>query len=139
MSSNELFKQLGLRETPARKEVFNVFNDKGTALSHSDIEVELRDVYDRVTIYRTLTSFLEKDLIHKVLDDTGVTKYALCKEHNHGDDHHEHNHNHVHFKCAKCGVSECLNEVNIPHLELPTGYKAKEANLLVEGVCVRCN
>ncbi len=113
-----------------------VFMDKASALSHAEIEQSITDNLDRVTVYRTLKTFLEKGIIHKVLDDGSGIKYALCKEHCHDENHR---HEHVHFKCIQCGLTNCIEEAVIPSISLPKGYKIVEKNLLVQGVCADCN
>ena len=63
-----------LRITDCRLVIIQEFLDKNVALSHADLEDTLNKKFDRVTIYRTLKTFLEKDLIHKVLDDSGADR-----------------------------------------------------------------
>lgn len=125
-----------LRVTDCRVEIIQEFLDKNIALSHSDLEETMKEDFDRVTIYRTLKTFLEKDLIHKVLDDGGATKYALCS---HGDTHHDHSHEHVHFKCEICGETTCLDDIKLPPVRLPQGFSKKEMSLLVMGTCDKCH
>jgi Fur family transcriptional regulator, ferric uptake regulator len=126
-----------LRITNCRIEVLKTFLRKKSALSHSDLEDILKKDFDRVTIYRTLKTFLDTDLIHKVLDDSGATKYALCAHGHEGS--HSHDHEHIHFKCEKCGKTICIDEVSLPKIKLPEGYINKEVNLLVTGICNKCN
>ncbi|MFD2203678.1 Fur family transcriptional regulator [Shivajiella indica] len=126
-----------LRITNCRKEVLKTFLKKKSALSHSDLEEILKKDFDRVTIYRTLKTFLDSDLIHKVLDDSGATKYALCAHSHEGN--HSHDHEHVHFKCEKCGKTICIDEISLPKIKLPEGYINKEVNLLVTGICKKCS
>lgn len=126
-----------LRITDCRKEVLKIFLKMKAALSHADLEDKLHADFDRVTIYRTLKTFLESDLIHKVLDDSGATKYALCSHDHVGG--HSHDHEHVHFKCEKCGKTICIEEVQLPKIVLPEGYVNKEVSLLVQGICDKCN
>ncbi len=133
--SNRLLKDFRLRTTPSRQEILHLFLEKDYALSHGDIEKEIDNSLDRVTVYRTLKTFLDKGLIHKVLDDEGSLKYALCNE---GCTLAGHHHNHVHFKCISCGQTNCL-DVEIPPVKLPKGYKAKELNVLIQGICENCN
>lgn len=104
-------------------------------MSHSDVEDYLSPHFDRVTLYRTLKIFLDKGLLHKVLDDTGGLKYALCKE----CTEENHFHDHVHFKCVKCNKTTCIDELEVPHFNLPRGYEKHELNLLVQGICPQCN
>ena len=128
-------KDLNLKSTSCRKEVLMIMLDKGHALSHSEIEKEVNPSIDRVTVYRTLKTFLDKGLIHKVLDDAGVTKYALCQGCRTDDHHHEH----VHFKCSTCGQTTCLDDIDIPPIPLPPGFSSAEKNLLIQGVCDTCS
>ncbi len=132
--SNRLLRDFRLRSTPSRQEILHLFLRKEYALSHSDIEKEIDNALDRVTVYRTLKTFLDKGLIHKVLDDAGSLKYALCNDPCTSTDHH---HNHVHFKCTRCNQTSCLN-VAIPPVKLPRGFRATEQNLLIQGICGNC-
>lgn len=125
-----------LRHTGCREEVLDAFMSADYALAHHDIEERLKDSFDRVTIYRTLKTFVDKGILHKVLNDEGGLKYALCRE---TCGHQEHHHDHVHFKCEQCGQTSCLDNVLIPAVHLPSGYHRKETNLLIQGVCAQCN
>ena len=132
----KILQDFKLRVTECRAEVLNIFLSYDYALSNADLETQLNTTFDRVTIYRTLRTFLDKGLIHKVLDDTGNPKYALCKE---ACNQHEHHHHHVHFKCNQCGQTTCLESLEIPNIKLPEGFIFQESNLLINGVCVVCN
>lgn len=129
-------KDHSLRLTQSRRDVISVFLNSNVAVSHADIEAEVDGEYDRVTIYRTLKSFLESGLIHKVLDDNGGARYALCDDACADGDHR---HNHIHFKCSNCDQTTCLDNVNIPNVELPKGFTIEESNYLVTGICDKCN
>jgi Fur family ferric uptake transcriptional regulator len=133
-STFQILKDFKLRSTPNREAILHVFLKRDFALSHSDVEREVPSSFDRVTVYRTLKTFLDKGLIHKVLDDEGSLKYALCSEACSTATHH---HDHVHFKCTKCGQTSCL-EIEIPAIKLPKGFKSKEVNLLIQGICENC-
>lgn len=135
-TTSEILKDNNLRVTSCRRDVLATFMGKKVALSHADLEEALKENFDRVTIYRTLKTFLESDLIHKVLDDSGITKYALCE---HDSTEHHHDHEHVHFKCELCGHTSCIQEITLPKILLPEGYIAKEKSLLVMGICKDCS
>lgn len=132
----DLLKEFDLRTTSCRTEILGMFINKDFALSHADIEQKISSSHDRVTVYRTLKTFLDKGIIHRVLDDGGSAKYALCKDSCSTDIH---NHEHVHFKCINCGITICLENVEVPGFSLPEGYKAIETSLLVQGICKNCN
>lgn len=133
-TSFQILKDFKLRSTPSRAAILQAFLTHPYALSHHDVETEVPASFDRVTVYRTLKTFLDKGLIHKVLDDTGGMKYALCNEACSTANHH---HDHVHFKCTRCGQTSCL-QIEIPGIKLPSGFQASEVNLLIQGVCANC-
>jgi Fur family ferric uptake transcriptional regulator len=132
----QLLRDHDIRHTDGRLAILHAFDGAGHALSQPDLEKSLGTQHDRVTIYRTLTLYLEKGILHKVLDDSGAMKYALCAEACHA---HDHQHDHVHFKCTRCGNTSCLDELEVPRLVLPRGYTLSEANFLLSGVCGPCN
>ena len=125
-----------LRLTESRKAILSIFVRQDTALNEREIESSLAHACDRVTIYRTLATFVEKGILHKVLDDRGAMKYALCAPHCHeGQDHR---HDHVHFKCTICGRTTCIEQVPIPAVHLPKGFDLQEVNMLLSGSCPQC-
>ncbi len=136
MSSINL-KSHDLRETPCRLAVLDCFKRSKYALSYADLENDLIEKFDKVTIYRTLKSFQTAGIIHKVLDDVGGAKFALCNDTcvTHENNHH---HDHVHFKCEKCEQTVCFDDLIIPKINLPKGYKSSEINLLIQGICKNC-
>lgn len=131
----ELLKKYDLRKTPCRLAILKSFLNAEMALSHQNIEKLVGQEFDRVTIYRTLSSFEEKGILHKVPDMKGQAKYALsesnCEEHHHKEKH-------VHFKCQKCENVYCLSHIPLPNLILPQGYEVKEAEFLFTGTCEHC-
>jgi Fur family ferric uptake transcriptional regulator len=132
----QVLKERRLRRTSSRSAILGLFLRSARALSYGDLEKNLSATYDRVTVYRTLKTFLDKGVIHKVLDDAGTLKYALCNEDCTLAVHH---HDHVHFKCIKCGQTSCLEGVAIPLIQLPEGFVPGEMSLLIQGECNRCH
>ncbi|MFN8259819.1 MAG: transcriptional repressor [Chitinophagales bacterium] len=132
----QILKHHDLRITQVRLEILQFFQNSKSALTHADLEAHFAKKFDRVTIYRTLSSFLENGLLHKIPDDSGIAKYAIC---HHEGSEHTHDDHHVHFKCLKCERIECLHNLEIPKLQLPRKYKMENANLLIEGICGICN
>ena len=135
-SALNILQKHSLRQTFVREGVISLFIQQGVALSEPEIEKSLSGECDRVTIYRTLNTFLEKGIIHKVLDDTGAMKYALCRS-GCGASHY-HQHNHIHFKCEVCGQTQCLDHIRFESPALPDGFEAKETNVLIQGTCRSC-
>ena len=128
----QILKRHKLRVTDCRMDVLEYFLEQEKALSFKDLEEKFVS-YDRVTLYRTLHSFADHGVLHKIPDDSGYATYGVCHE---TCDAEEHHHNHMHFKCNECGQIECLDE-HLPPIHLP-GYKILEANLIVNGICQQC-
>ena len=87
-----------------------------------------------MTLYRTLASFEEKGIIHKILDDSGTVKYALCSS---CDSQHHHD-EHVHFQCSVCKNTFCLEHTSFQKPTLPEGFQFESMQLLVSGICPAC-
>jgi len=134
-TSEKILKKHNLRITQFRMDVINVFNKAGHALSSNDIEGKLKDA-DRITLYRTLKSFEEKGIIHKAVDGTITQKYAICESN--CDEHHHHD-QHVHFHCAQCENTFCIDNVFVPDILLPQGFKVASTNMVVNGTCEKCS
>lgn len=124
-----------LKKTGPRLRVLSMMSSKNTATSQPDLENLMHDV-DRVTLYRILNVFEEKGIIHKVFDLNGTANYAIChsncEEHNHQDEH-------LHFNCTVCNNVYCLNDLNLPSINLPAGFKAENFTLYASGLCPKCN
>jgi len=95
---DEILEKNKVKPTAMRLLVLQFMLNKKMALSLSQIE-QYFDKADRTTLYRTIKTFVEKDIAHKIEDGSGVTKYALCQENCHceiGSDLH------LHFHCKIC-------------------------------------
>lgn len=128
-----------LRVTSIRINILEFFIAKNIVLSPIDIENYFKNKFDRVTIYRTLNTFVENGVLHKVLDDSGVSKYAICIHEHNEQQNHQHHDNHVHFKCKMCNTTTCLHNLEIPNIPETKNLTITSANLLLEGICEKCN
>jgi len=128
-----ILKTYGLRVTDCRLGVIQLFLETKGALSQGDLESKFKQ-YDRVTLYRTLNSFLEYGILHRIPSESGTATYGLSYSEDTST-----NHNHIHFKCNDCGQIECLTDQKIPPIALPKGYKKEKVNLIVDGICAACS
>ena len=131
----QLLQRHGLRNTAPRRTVLGLFLEKDYALAHHNIEELTGQSLDRVTVYRTLKSFVDHGILHEILDDEMKTKYNLCSDECTPEHHRD---DHLHFKCERCQRTYCLDESALPPLRLPSGYEVKDVQVLVTGVCARC-
>jgi Fur family transcriptional regulator, ferric uptake regulator len=131
-----LLRDYGVRRTGIRTAVLDIFIRHEFALSPSEIIAELDGEYDRVTVYRTLSLFLEKGLIHTAYSAPEGTLYALCDLRR--CDISAHHHDHLHFRCRLCGKVYCLEATVFSPLELPEGFSADSVLYLATGICKQC-
>ena len=130
-----LLKRSDLSVTESRRKILHLFLEQTGALAHGDIERKAGEKFDRVTVYRTLQTFVEKGIIHTIPTADNSIRYALCKDECTGGHHHDH---HIHFMCDNCGNTYCLDDVVTPEIKLPKGYTASHVEVVVEGVCKNC-
>jgi len=130
-----LLKRSDLSVTESRRKILHLFLEQTGALAHGDIERKAGEKFDRVTVYRTLQTFVEKGIIHTIPTADNSIRYALCKDECSGGHHHDH---HIHFVCSQCDNTYCLDDVVTPDIKLPKGYQAEHVEVVVEGVCKNC-
>ncbi len=133
--AENILKKHHLSVTESRIRILELFQHHHNALAHADIERQTGDLFDRVTIYRTLQAFSEKGIIHSIPTADNAVLYALCKEECASGKHSD---NHIHFICEKCQNTYCLDHIAIPAIQMPAGFKMKQAGLIVEGICKNC-
>lgn len=125
-----------LKVTAPRLGVLKIIADRDSAISQPVLEKLMGSEVDRVTLYRILKTFEEKGILHKVIDLNGTAHYAICSsncsEHNHHDEH-------FHFNCTECKQVYCLNDMHLPAIHMPKGFKAASVSLSITGVCNHCN
>lgn len=121
--------------TDTRVKMLEMFLQTQSALEHASFEKLNGQAFDRVTIYRTLQTFLDKGIVHKIPTTDTSVRYALCKSDCKEHEHHDH---HVHFQCDNCGSTTCLDEIDVPNIDLPKGFAAKNVEVVVNGVCKDC-
>lgn len=114
--------------------VLDHLRKQSSAISLTDLEVGLQQS-DRVTVYRTIKTFEEHGLVHRIENGSGTTKFALCADACGTEAHQD---LHVHFYCTRCRETICLPKVNIPDVKLPDGFTPAESELIIKGICPGC-
>ncbi|NDV59818.1 Fur family transcriptional regulator [Bacteroides sp. 519] len=124
----------GIRVTAVRLLILKEMLTFSRAFSLADIEERL-DTVDKSTIFRTISLFHEKLLIHSIDDGSGSMKYSVCSE----DCMCALNDLHVHFFCTKCKRTYCLESIHIPKVQLPPGFLLENVNFVLKGLCGDCS
>lgn len=125
-----------IRSTPFRQDVLSIFQKNKNAITVAQIEETLGN-HDRITLYRTIKTFIENGLIHEIVMPGDIKKLALCQDCHEIHDHHAHQHNHVHFHCKKCNEVSCVDN-ELPPVSLQ-GYKIEFVEIQAHGICPSCS
>lgn len=136
MNSQEATDKLtrkGIKPTANRILVYKALLSHSAPMSLGDMET-LMPSMDKSSIFRTLTLFLEHDVVHAFEDGRGILNYELCEEEGKCD-HHD---GHIHFYCETCQRSFCLDDIHIPSFELPEGFCPHSVSFVIKGECPEC-
>lgn len=128
-------KQNGYKLTPQRKAILNVLiKFKCNLISVEKILKEVNTFYDKMnlsTIYRNLEILEKINLVHRIVNNDGLSLYKL----NVLDKHHHH------LICKKCGKTDTLNFCPIDYFEKESekkSFKITEHKLELYGYCKDC-
>ncbi len=127
----QLLEQKGLKKTKVRIVMIKHFMKMNHAQSYSDLQASLVNEFDKSTLYRNLTSFEQANIIHRINDHTGISKYAYGPSPIHGNEH-------AHFVCEHCETVYCMKELASFQFELPKGFKTKNVQTIIKGTCANC-
>jgi Fur family ferric uptake transcriptional regulator/Fur family zinc uptake transcriptional regulator len=128
-----LLRSSGLRVTRQREEILRFLIEKGRPLSHAEVQDAIPEL-DRVTLYRTLTCFVEKEVAHQVQGPDGAWRFCA-----HPPKQDACPGNHPHFLCSACGKMTCLTDQKLARVELPEGYEVEGKQFVVYGKCSGCS
>jgi Fe2+ or Zn2+ uptake regulation protein len=132
MNWAEILHKQGLRCTPGRVALLSVLHTARRPQSLQELLKQLPAKTDRVTVYRSLEQFIEKNLVRPV-HLGGSTRYELRDEH----DHH-------HVVCTCCGKTQDIDLCAMKQLEsaitsAATSFSAiTDHSFEVFGLCKRC-
>ena len=122
-----------LKKTRTRELVKDILEKSQEPLSAYDIFNQLQDKNVTLSsVYRTLDTFYNNNIISKDVSSDGVSKYILIKE--------EHQH---YLECKKCHKSTPLNfcpyhKANA-QIKNKTDFEVDEPSLIIYGICKDCN
>lgn len=131
MKPYEVLIDKNLKRTSCREGILEVIQESGEALSENEIRERLSGTYDRTTFYRTFKTLQRKSILHKIVVDNQMVKYAL-------DNSITMKKEHAHFFCTVCHTVRCLDSVEVRTPLLPQGYTATCTEVIIKGVCGNC-
>lgn len=131
MKAVEVLNNRDLKRTSCREGIIEVIMSADQALSEEEIREQLSGNYDRTTFYRSFKTLEEHKIVHRIVIDHQIVKYAL-------DNSITQKEEHAHFYCNSCQSVKCLETVPIQEVKLPDGYTHIETEILIKGECSTC-
>ena len=128
-----ILKTRNLRATELRVALLEIISNLGRAVSHREIQNSLIK-FDRITLYRTLNSFIERGILHKIILEDNKNFYALCNLECTTD---KHQHQHIHFLCNQCKEVSCLESKEPIELGI-SNHLVDEIEITASGICQDC-
>jgi Fur family ferric uptake transcriptional regulator len=124
-------RQHGLRVTPQRRAIWQVFAEPGCAHLTADEVFGHARAYlpevSRATVYNTLGEFVRVGLL-RVVEGFGPALYDPNLDPTH-----------QHFRCQRCGQLYDVHVAGAPVLELvEPGFAISRVQITVEGRCPEC-
>lgn len=129
-----LLEQHGIKLTANRILIAKIMSTLDYPISMKELETMLLTM-DKSSIFRTLSHFKSHHLVHQMEDGNDIVRYELCHSHSEEEDEDIH----VHFYCEHCHRTFCLNEISVPQVNLPVGYRQTAVNYMIKGICPDCS
>ncbi len=129
-----LLEQHGIKLTANRILIAKIMSTLDYPISMKELETMLLTM-DKSSIFRTLSLFKSHHLVHQMEDGNDIVRYELCHSHSEEEDEDIH----VHFYCEHCHRTFCLNEISVPQVNLPIGYRQTAVNYMIKGICPDCS
>ncbi len=130
-----LLNEYNIKPTPMRMLVLEQFLLQSRNLTLTEIE-EFLYPSDRITIYRTLQTFIKHGIAHSIESINGSI-YALCSDNCKPEIHYD---NHPHFFCEACKKITCTNDF-VYHIESKSNsirYLINKVEISLKGLCPDC-
>lgn len=129
----DILTQREIQPTAIRILVLQAMMQANRTVSLLDLE-NMLDTVDKSSIFRSITLFLSRHLVHSIDDGTGSLKYAVCGETCSCDVEDLH----THFHCEKCNKTFCLKNIPTPIVTMPKGFTLNSINYVLKGICPDC-
>jgi Fur family transcriptional regulator, ferric uptake regulator len=132
MEPQKVLHDHNLKRTGCREGIISLIMKAGEPLSENEIRDKLAGNFDRTTFYRSFKTLQESKILHKIVVDNQLVKYALDKAVTKKRDH-------AHFYCEECSSVRCLDSVPLEIPKMPEGFTVWETEMIIKGLCARCS
>jgi Fur family ferric uptake transcriptional regulator len=115
--------------TKARLVILEAFLQAKEALTPNSFLNNTMPQLNRITVFRTLNLFVEKNIILRIPAANGVNRYLLLQTLSSV---------HSNFVCRGCKNVTQLKTLIRPKIKLPKGFKQQNMEIMIGGLCNSC-
>ena len=135
-----ILKQYGLYATRARQMILSAALRSGPNFDHAELMAACKGKLDRVTIWRTLHLFYERNLLLKIPSSGGVIRYIFrgfgSKEISTQQTYTQNSR--LELICQDCGKTISVSDFKLPLSAFPAGFEPFYTDTIVNGKCSSC-
>jgi Fur family ferric uptake transcriptional regulator len=125
-----ILKRYHISITRPRLAILEVFLQANEALTYDYFLNHPFLQLNRVTIYRVLNLFSDKNIIHRIPATDNINRYLLQEASTIV---------HSNFMCTKCKKIIPLETVVSPKVKMPKDYIQQNVEVIIGGLCASCN
>lgn len=135
-----ILKNHGLHATRARLMILDALLRSGPFLDHAELMAACKEKLDRVTIWRTLHLFHERNLLLKVRSSTCGVRYIFrgVEGKKISANQVSRQNSHLQLFCQDCGKIISVNNFELPITGLPGKFEPLYIDTIVNGTCSSC-
>ncbi len=135
-----ILKNYGLYATHARLMILDALLRSGPVFDHAELMVACKEKLDRVTVWRTLHLFYERNLLLKVPSSTGAIRYIFrgTEGKKISAKQLSRQNSHLQLVCQDCGKIISVNNFELPITGLPGKFEPLYIDTVVNGKCSDC-
>jgi Fur family transcriptional regulator, ferric uptake regulator len=137
-TAKELLGQYKINRTKTKIRILLEISRSKKPLSVQDLYLKLKKSCDVSTIFRTVSQFKDKNILHEVNLDEGFVRYEMATL-DHKDQIHHHHH---HVRCRSCGDIQQIEHCDLKAFEkaiTKMGFTRMEHRLEFSGLCQKCS
>lgn len=136
-SVREVLSRKGINRTKVKVSILLEISQAKRPMSVPEIHAKLKENCDVSTVFRTVSKFKEKGLVHEVNLEEGFYRYEMISDTDDISDHHHH-----HVRCRKCGDIRQIEQCDLAPFEKAIkklGFTEMEHRLEFSGICSKCS
>ncbi len=127
------FDYKGLKKTPIRSQIIHYLKEQSLPTPLSVLEKVCTVSFDRATFFRTLKTFEQKGIAHRIIGTDGQILIALGAINNTLNTQKKH----IHFNCSQCEKTFCI-EADVTITNLPFNFHSNSFEIGIKGLCNQC-